>query len=621
MSTAKQLIIDNLSDISDDIQDEFEVMENLYKLLRFKKSQQSITEMKKQGRFSTKMIILIPVFVIGIISIISSVLAVKNIRKVNENATQIANGYMVCIADLGSIQIETEKIHRLGLSHIVATDLDSMISLVDVIRSEQTVLDEYLSDFEQFIDDSDRENYEAILSNYEGLKYENANLMAYSANGNKEAAYALANGAISEYADKIDQNIIAIQEVVNNNADTAKQQLTKVYKYSLTVSFVTIAVSMASLLFAVFSVLKMVIVPLSKTKNEINEIIDDIDRREGDLTRRVTIMENQEVAAVGSGINLFMGKLQDIFKTIIHNSKRMETVVNEVRESVMTSNSSVSDLSALTEELSATMQEMSDNAALINSNTESVAGEVNQIAERTTEINNYTKEMKGHADSMESAARSNMESTGTKVNEILEVLNRAIEDSNSVNQVNSLTDDILNIASQTNLLALNASIEAARAGDAGRGFAVVATEISQLAAASQEAANRIQQINSVVTQAVHNLADNANGLVQYMNESILPEFEEFVTAGSEYKNKATYIENVMNEFESKTDSLKNTMVEIQKSINTIAHAIEEGAKGVSNAADSTQVLVTDMENISNRMDENFEIATDLKKETAIFTKI
>ena len=577
--------------------------------------------MKKQGRFSTKMIILIPVFVIGIISIISSVLAVKNIRKVNENATQIANGYMVCIADLGSIQIETEKIHRLGLSHIVATDLDSMISLVDVIRSEQTVLDEYLSDFEQFIDDSDRENYEAILSNYEGLKYDNANLMAYSANGNKEAAYALANGAISEYADKIDQNIIAIQEVVNNNADTAKQQLTKVYKYSLTVSFVTIAVSMASLLFAVFSVLKMVIVPLSKTKNEINEIIDGIDRGEGDLTRRVTILENQEVAAVGSGINLFMGKLQDIFKTIIHNSKPMETVVNEVRESVMTSNSSVSDLSALTEELSATMQEMSDNAALINSNTESVAGEVNQIAERTAEINNYTKEMKGHADSMESAARSNMESTGTKVNEILEVLNRAIEDSNSVNQVNSLTDDILNIASQTNLLALNASIEAARAGDAGRGFAVVATEISQLAAASQEAANRIQQINSVVTQAVHNLADNANGLVQYMNESILPEFEEFVTAGSEYKNKATYIENVMNEFESKTDSLKNTMVEIQRSINTIAHAIEEGAKGVSNAADSTQVLVTDMENISNRMDENFEIATDLKKETAIFTKI
>mgnify|MGYP002674793927 FL=1 len=496
-----------------------------------------------------------------------------------------------------------------------------MISLVDTIRSEQAVLDDYLAAFEQYVDDSDQDNYEAILSNYEGLKYEIANLMAYSASGNKEAAYALANGAISEYATAMQDNIKAIQEVVNSGAEQAKAQLASVYIYSLTVSIITIAISAISLLTAAFAVMKLVIVPLSKTQKEISEIIDDIDHREGDLTRRVTILSNQEVAAVGSGINLFMGKLQDIFKIIISNSKRMETVVNEVRDSVMTSNSSVSDLSALTEELSATMQEMSENASLINSNTESVTGEVNQIAERTTEINNYTKEMKEHANSMEAAARTNMESTGVKVNEILAVLNQAIEDSNSVNQVNNLTDDILNIASQTNLLALNASIEAARAGEAGRGFAVVATEISQLAAASQEAANRIQQINTVVTNAVHNLADNANGLVQYMNDSILPEFESFVEAGSEYKNKASYIENAMNEFETKTDSLKNTMVEIQTSINTIAHAIEEGANGVSNAADSTQVLVGDMENISSRMDENFEIATDLKKETAIFTKL
>lgn len=577
--------------------------------------------MKKQGRFSTKMIILIPVFILGFVSVISSILAVRNIRKVNANATQIANGYMVCVDELGDIQSETEKIHRLGLSHIVATDLDTMISLVDTIRSEQAVLDDYLAAFEQYVDDSDQDNYEAILSNYEGLKYEIANLMAYSANGDKEAAYALANGAISEYATAMQDNIKAIQEVVNSGAEQAKAQLASVYIYSLTVSIITIAISAISLLTAAFAVMKLVIVPLSKTQKEISEIIDDIDHREGDLTRRVTILSNQEVAAVGSGINLFMGKLQDIFKIIISNSKRMETVVNEVRDSVMTSNSSVSDLSALTEELSATMQEMSENASLINSNTESVTGEVNQIAERTTEINNYTKEMKEHANSMEAAARTNMESTGVKVNEILAVLNQAIEDSNSVNQVNNLTDDILNIASQTNLLALNASIEAARAGEAGRGFAVVATEISQLAAASQEAANRIQQINTVVTNAVHNLADNANGLVQYMNDSILPEFESFVEAGSEYKNKASYIENVMNEFETKTDSLKNTMVEIQTSINTIAHAIEEGANGVSNAADSTQVLVGDMENISSRMDENFEIATDLKKETAIFTKL
>ena len=267
------------------------------------------------------------------------------------------------------------------------------------------------------------------------------------------------------------------------------------------------------------------------------------------------------------------------------------------------------------------MQEMSANATLINANAFSVNEEVNVIADRTTEINDYTKQMKEHADGMENAARYSMEKTSTKVNELLGVLNKAIKDSESVNQVNSLTDDILKIASQTNLLALNASIEAARAGEAGKGFAVVATEISQLASASQEAANRIQQINGIVTVAVRNLSENANDLVTYMNDSILPEFENFVESGTQYRSNATFIEGVMDEFKSKTDSLQKAMHEIVDSINTITKAIEEGVNGVSSAADSTQVLVTDMENITQNMDNNQEIAISLKQETEIFKKL
>ena len=267
------------------------------------------------------------------------------------------------------------------------------------------------------------------------------------------------------------------------------------------------------------------------------------------------------------------------------------------------------------------MQDISDNASRINENTESVAGEVKSIAEKTIEINQYTKEMKEHAEAMEHAERENMDTTGAKVNDIVSVLSQAIEDSNSVNQVDNLTNDILNIASQTNLLALNASIEAARAGDAGKGFAVVASEISQLAAASQEAANNIQSINAIVITAVHNLADNANGLVEYMNEKILPEFQKFVESGGAYHDKATFIESVMADFEAKTDSLQNSMDEIANSVNTISHAIEEGVSGVVSAADSTQVLVSDMDKISKKMDENFAIAEGVKKETSVFTKL
>ena len=449
-----------------------------------------------KGKISTKSVIMLPVLILGIVSVLSNILAVINIRRVNDNATQIANEHMASVSELADIQRETLYIHQLGLSHIVATDLEMMIDLVARIRSEEAVLEGYLEEFSAYVEEDSQAEYNNLVTNYEGMKYELANLMAYSANSENEAAYALANGTIAEYSAAMQGSIAAMSEGVNEKAENAKASLKMVYSGALLTSGVTITVSIIALLVTILSVFKLVISPLAKTQKEITNIINDIDQREGDLTRRVTVHTNREVAAVGSGINVFMEKMQDILKLIVDNSRKMDVVVGEVRDSVVTSNNSVADLSALTKELSATMEEMSANASLINSNTESVKKEVDQIADRTTEINAYTREMKEHADTLESSARDNMESTSVKVNEILTVLGQAIEDSKSVNQVNSLTDDILNIASQTNLLALNASIEAARAGEAGRGFAVVATEISQLASAIQQAANCSREARS-----------------------------------------------------------------------------------------------------------------------------
>lgn len=577
--------------------------------------------MNQKKKLSTKLIILIPVFILGIFSIISNVMSVSNIRNVNRSAVQISEVSLKNVSGLAEIQKQTQDIHNLGLSHIIAVDLDSMIQLVEKIRSQEDALEKDLESYKIYVTPDTKKEYNDIKKNYEELKYECANVMAFSAAGKKEDAYELANGKISKCADAIESDIESIKKIVNQDANAQRQKLTSAYHSSIGTSIVTILISIAALFSAMVAVLRWVIYPLANTNREINEIISGIDNQQGDLTRRVTITNNKEVASVGGGINAFMAKLQEIFRMISSNSRDLEGVVNEVRESVQTSNGSVSDLSALTEELSATMQDISDNASRINENTESVAGEVKSIAEKTIEINQYTKEMKEHAEAMEHAARENMDTTGAKVNDIVSVLSQAIEDSNSVNQVDNLTNDILNIASQTNLLALNASIEAARAGDAGKGFAVVASEISQLAAASQEAANNIQSINAIVITAVHNLADNANGLVEYMNEKILPEFQKFVESGGAYHDKATFIESVMADFEAKTDSLQNSMDEIANSVNTISHAIEEGVSGVVSAADSTQVLVSDMDKISKKMDENFAIAEGLKKETSVFTKL
>ena len=569
-------------------------------------------------RTSLKVLILVPVFILGILSVLSNVMAVNNIRKVNRNASRIADDCMNSISELSAIENETQSIHKLGLSHIIATDLNTMISIVEEMQTEQETLEQELEDYRKYVEPEDESSYETVVSNYETMKYELGNLMAYSALGKNTEAYALANGVVSESSMAIQNEINVMKEHANTAASDAREKLSDVYLGALVSNGIIIAISVTLLMVALYCVIRFVIKPILATNKDIRDIISGIDKGEGDLTRRVAVLSNDEIADLGNGINLFMDKLQQILKMIIENTNHMENVVREVGESVATSNDSATDLSAMTEELSATMQDVGHSVSVINNNTENVRGDVEMIAHKSGEINEFSKEMKANADKMESDARNNMDKTNETIGIILEGLGKAIEDSHSVGQVTSLTDEILNISSQTNLLALNASIEAARAGEAGKGFGVVADEIRGLADSSRETANRIQQINSVVVAAVNNLSDNANELVGYIQNAILPEFEAFVESGVKYRDNASYIENAMQEFTAKTDMLKKNIDEIALSISAITTAVDEGAEGINGAAKSTQNLVEDIVNISDKMNENKVIAQTLQKSTHVF---
>lgn len=576
--------------------------------------------MNNKKRTSLKTLILLPVFILGALTIICNVMAINNIRTVNSNAADITDNCMMSVSDLGEIKNDIQVIHTLGLSHIIATDLNTMISVVGEINDNQEELEKKLDEYMKYVQNDDMDTYNSLVSNYNTMKYELGNIMAYSALGKNEEAYAIANGVVSDSSTAIQKDIEVLSTHANDTASEARERLASVYISSLVSNGIVIIISVILIIVAIYCVMKYVIKPIIATNKDIRDIIDGIDNGEGDLTKRVRVISNDEIADLGNGINLFMDKLQEILKLIIENTNYMENVVAEVDGSVVKSNDSASDLSAMTEELSATMQDVGLSVNTINDNADNILKDVEIIATKSDDINQFSKEMKANAEKIESDARYNMVQTGEKVGNILDVLNKAIEDSKSVDQVNNLTNDILNISSQTNLLALNASIEAARAGEAGKGFAVVADEIRQLADSSRETANKIQSINSVVVAAVNNLSDNANNLVSYLQQTILPEFQTFVDGGVKYKENASYIENAMDEFVEKTDVLKKNMDEIAHSINTITTVVDDGAAGVNNAAISTQDLVEDIVNISNKMIENKGIAQNLKNSTNIFAK-
>ncbi len=521
---------------------------------------------------SLKQRLIIPIALLGIVALLSNILSILNIRNVNMSASNIADNYMEGKDMLSDICQSSMNIHKMALSHIVATDYDTMTTLVRQIKEQEAVLDGKLAEFERYVLPEDAAQYEMLLSDYDSFQHALVFLVCASASHKTQDAYAFANGDVALYAQAMETDIDALNASISAQTQGARNHLSTVYLLSLVAAAALICVLL------VFADLKL-------------------------ITKYVII------------------PVKSILKTIKESAGRINLMTGEVLKRTRASKGSASDLSALAGQLSETIQEVASNVSAINDNAEAVRLDAQDMAEECSAISEYSVHMNARADEMQQSAQNSARITGAKAEEILVSLNDAIAKSKSVDQIKNLTGEILSIAQQTQLIALNAAVEASRAGEAGKGFAVVAGEVRDLANSSQKAANRIREINSVVTAAVYNLCDNAQQLVEYMRVSVLAEFEAFVQSGSQYKEDAAYIRQSMAQFHERTNRLKQSMSEIADSIGTITKAIGDGANGITGVAGNTRQLAGDMEDIARRMGVNQKVVKGLEEETVVFDNL
>ncbi len=438
--------------------------------------------------------------------------------------------------------------------------------------------------------------------------------------GDKAGAVAV-NAQMRDIVITLQERQAVFTDTMNNASDALVDQRvqasTALYTISSIIGILFFAVSVLMIFVIHFSVVK----PAKDATTQLDRIICDIQNSNGDLTQRIKVKTQDEVGQLVDGVNGFMDQLQTIMKKIQSASNDMDQHVGDINVNIRKSETSAGDVSATMEQMSASMQEISAT--------------LDQITEGSQNLLDLAKDMRGEAEngtdfvgSIKNKAKRFSDETIESKNSTIGMMNTnrkfletAIENSRSVEKINSLTSEILSISSQTNLLALNASIEAARAGEAGKGFAVVADEIRGLADNSRDTANNIQNISVAVTQAVGELAKNANEMLGFIDDTILVDYDKFVGIANQYEDDADKMNNMLDEFHGSAKELEATISQMTDGIDGINIAVEENAKGITIVADSTSQLVELLAGIRGLAENNQKISDELKEEVDRFQNI
>ncbi|WP_027204437.1 methyl-accepting chemotaxis protein [Butyrivibrio fibrisolvens] len=409
----------------------------------------------------------------------------------------------------------------------------------------------------------------------------------------------------------------AISDSSNNTIDAMNKLLIRGKVTSYIGIFVIIAVIIVSFLLSYINVVKKI----RSIRSEVNGIIDGIESGNGDLTARINTKTKSELSYITSGINNFIETLQLIMKDVKDGSVVLASSSAEVSSQLHMVDDNVTNTSAALEELSASMETVSGNVNSINDSVEDVKSAAQEIADEATEGTKTANAIKAEADELKEQVFKKKSEASEQVERLSETLRESVHESEKVGKINELTNVILDIAGQTNLLALNASIEAARAGEAGKGFAVVATEISSLAENSRNTAANIQEISGEVTNAVNDLAKNAQAMLDYINGQVISDYDEFVATGEKYEHTADIMEEMLGSFNNRAENLNGIMTEMVDSVQMISTSVLESSQAISQSATSSQEIVGGIRKISEAIDKNTEVTEQLNETTQKFTSL
>ncbi|MBQ7943625.1 MAG: methyl-accepting chemotaxis protein [Lachnospiraceae bacterium] len=569
---------------------------------------------------------MVPVKILGPVAallVLILILTLTNNSGMNNmlnTSKEVSENYVQSVMMLGEIAKDIEAIQIIAYRDCIVNtddvDPEAVEAEMEALKAE---IEAEILEYEATVDEGEEaEAYALFQEKYQRFLSSLNNVIRLNNSSANVDAIKVCNTKLITFSDELTVVVNQLMDINTTGMDNAIAQNNNAYTSAKVTSGIISVIALIVTGLVIFICLMEVVIPIGQINKTITSVVDKIKDNQGDLTIRLDIPGRDEIGKMSSAINEFITTLQLIMTQITENSTTLESIVSEVYNSVSQANDSSCDISGVMEELSASMEMVSSTAEAVNANAQTVGSHVTELATASNELLQYADEMERRASGLETTAVENKNQTSEVIEGILTSLQKAMEDSKSVNQVNELTNEILSISSQTNLLALNASIEAARAGEAGKGFAVVADEIRKLADSSRETAGNIQNINNMVIAAVKELVQCSDDIVKYINETVLPDYDGFVESGKQYRDDASHVNEVVASFHEMSANIQNLTENITEAIGSVHISVEESSNAVSSAANNTNELVKEIEQITSEMNNTKDIADQLKSEAERF---
>ena len=544
--------------------------------------------------------------------------SITDFRGTIEKCNKISDVYLSAMVLRGDMKKDYEKIQRYIYAYLATNDAEEHEHLLENIDKRYNQLLTDISQVDDYLEDGSEVNIAEMESGLRAYT-ENAKNALLSSSGKSTEAVIAEIDALEAEDEKFDSNLELANAYFEQSVASLRQEQRDMYDRTIRSSILgailmIVVIGINQVLFQ-----RNVISPIRKSSLELQHMIDDINRNNGNLHARITTRTRSELSILVGGMNDFLATLQNIIDKVSVSAKALADSNDQIVSMVDTANTNITESSAAMEELSANMEAVANTSEDIQNTIGGVKEQVDvlwqeadQGSRKAVEVSEEAREMKKHIVEVKSF-------TVQKVGEISELLNRSIKNSEKVSKINTLSETIMNIANETTLLSLNASIEAARAGEAGRGFAVVAGEINSLANNSQETAKNIQHINQEVIDTVHEMADNTSEVLEYINKYVLKDYDQFVAAMDEYVTNMEEFYTILHNFSTSSKGLNDSMAEIIDSVDCITNAVGEGSTAVDISAGNASSLVEKMNEVQNAVNVCRGVSGTLEQEIEHFS--